>query len=273
MAEKRQIWGRFEEERGDLFLVSFESKKDRTKVLKGGAWCFDRTPVCLEVYDHITPMADVPMCHVRMWVIVSLIPPRYEEPDNLCFFGNLLGGYLDYDRTEFRKGVMKILFTHDIYKPVHLERQVHLDPGVEPMLRLNFLQLLGRCSVCNMITHAGKKCDGTHTVLGTSRGINFRAQPKPGYAFSAKPTIGVAINLAIVVSSSLVVKRKHVVCRLERTETSEIDESGLRRMGSSLGSGNSTLEIEVAFELETSPIVLEAVVGKDVVLSTTPSKK
>ncbi|KAL6185897.1 hypothetical protein ACLB2K_042019 [Fragaria x ananassa] len=134
------------QERGDLFLVSFESKKDRTKILKGGAWCFDCAPVCLEVYDGITPMTDVPMSHVRMWVIVSLIPPR--------------------------------------------------------------------CFVCNMITHVGEKCDGTHTVLGTSRGINCSAQPKPGYAFSTKPTIGVAINPAPVHSSSLVVKRKPVVRRL-----------------------------------------------------------
>ncbi|KAL6196207.1 hypothetical protein ACLB2K_031822 [Fragaria x ananassa] len=44
-------------------------------------------------------------------------------------------------------------------------------------------------------------------------------------------------------------------------------------MGSSSGSGNSTLENEVVYELETSPIVLEAVVGKDVVFSITPSKK
>ncbi|KAL6180466.1 hypothetical protein ACLB2K_047129 [Fragaria x ananassa] len=77
----------------------------------------------------------------------------------------------------------------------------------------------------------------------------------------------------LVVSSSPVVKRKHVVRRLEPTETSGIDESGLRRMGSSLGSGNSTPQIEVVSDLETSPIVVEAVVGKDVILSTTPSKK
>ncbi|KAL6181659.1 hypothetical protein ACLB2K_048309 [Fragaria x ananassa] len=140
-------------------------------------------------------MADVPMRHVRMWVIVSLIPPRYEEPDNLRSIGNLLGGYLDYDRTE--------------------------------------------CIVYNMITHAREKCDGTHTILGTSRSINFGAQPKPGYAFSAKPITNVAINPMLVVSLSPVVKRKHVV----------------------------------ASDLETSPIVVEADVGKDVILSTTPSKK
>ena len=60
-------WWNFRiQERGDLFLVSFESEKDKKKVLKGGAWCFDRVPVWIEVYDEITPMAEVPMCHVRM---------------------------------------------------------------------------------------------------------------------------------------------------------------------------------------------------------------
>ena len=59
-------WNLRIQERGDLFLVSFESEKDKKKDLKGCAWCFDRVLVCLEVYDGITPMADVPMCHVRM---------------------------------------------------------------------------------------------------------------------------------------------------------------------------------------------------------------
>ncbi|KAL6194453.1 hypothetical protein ACLB2K_035537 [Fragaria x ananassa] len=148
------------QERGDPFLVSFESMKDQAKVLKGGAWCFDYAPIFLEEYDGITPMADVPLRHVRI------------------------------------------------------------------------------CSVYNMITHAGEKCDGTQTVLGTSRGINFGVQPKPIFAFSAKLSTSLAINPAPVVSSSSAVKRKHVVVS----------------------------------ELETSPIVLEVVAKKDVVLST-PSKK
>ncbi|KAL6201479.1 hypothetical protein ACLB2K_025193 [Fragaria x ananassa] len=122
----------------------------------------------VRVYDGITPMADFPMRYVRMWVIISLIPPQYKEPYNLRFISNLLGEYLDYDCIEFRKGVMKILFTHDIYKPVLLERQIHLDPGVEPMLNFNFLHLLGTCFVYNMTTRPREKCDGTHTVLGTS---------------------------------------------------------------------------------------------------------
>ncbi|KAL6145107.1 hypothetical protein ACLB2K_055795 [Fragaria x ananassa] len=70
-------------------------------VLKGGAWCFDRTPVCLEIYDDIRPLVEVPMKHVRFWTRVTCIPPLYEEPDNLRLVGNLLGGFIDYDKKEF----------------------------------------------------------------------------------------------------------------------------------------------------------------------------
>lgn len=46
------------------FLFSFNSLQDKKKVLKGGAWSFDKVLVILEDGDGIIPMNIVPMRQV-----------------------------------------------------------------------------------------------------------------------------------------------------------------------------------------------------------------
>lgn len=83
---------RVQEKAENLFLFSFDSVRDRNKVLRGGVWCFGHAPVALEIYDGICPFAQVPMKHVLMWVRVTGIPPLSEVPRNFQLVGNLLGG-------------------------------------------------------------------------------------------------------------------------------------------------------------------------------------
>lgn len=53
------------QEKGTRFLFSFESFRDKKKVLRGGAWSFDKAPVILEDYDGIIPITVVSLRHVR----------------------------------------------------------------------------------------------------------------------------------------------------------------------------------------------------------------
>ncbi|XP_024187908.1 uncharacterized protein LOC112192413 [Rosa chinensis] len=148
---------RIHERAGDLFLFSFESVRDRNKVLRGRVWCYDRAPVCFAEYDGVKPLHEVQFKHLRVWARVSGIPPLYEESENLTLIGNLLGGFLDYDK-EFKKGLNRIFFSHDVSKPILLERKVYLDVGVEPILQFHFEHLQGRCSQCGLVTHTGIAC-------------------------------------------------------------------------------------------------------------------
>ncbi|XP_024162597.1 uncharacterized protein LOC112169774 [Rosa chinensis] len=170
---------RIQEKTDNRFLISFDLVRDRYKVLRGGVWCFNRSPICLEEYDGVLPIAEVPMKHVRMWVRVSDIPPLYEEPGNFILIGNLLGGYLDYDKREFRKGIVLILFSHDISKPIILERRVFLAPSIEPILQFQFEHLKGRCPQCGLITHSGAKCEEPNTAVYAPRVLKFVVAPLP----------------------------------------------------------------------------------------------
>ncbi|PRQ55096.1 hypothetical protein RchiOBHm_Chr1g0320861 [Rosa chinensis] len=206
---------RVQERADNHFLFSFGSVRDRNKVLKGGVWCYDHAPVCLEEYDGVLSIGDVPMKHIRIWVRVSGIPPLYEEPDNLILVGNLLGGYLDYDKKEFRKGIVRILFSHDISKPVLLERRVFLATGVEPTLKFQFEHLKGRCSQCGLITHSGEKCEEPNAVVSTPRVLRFGGGPPisgEGFSFSAQSNIDLPLP-----SPTILKKKKPVIRRQERS--------------------------------------------------------
>ncbi|KAK9922557.1 hypothetical protein M0R45_031018 [Rubus argutus] len=90
------------QEKGDLFLFPIDSVRDKRKVLRGGAWSFDKAPVILKDYDGMLTLADVAMKHLRFWVKVKGISPAFEELTNFKLIGDLLGGYLDYDKMMLR---------------------------------------------------------------------------------------------------------------------------------------------------------------------------
>lgn len=142
----------------DLFLFSFDSVRDKRKVLRGGAWSFDKAPVILEDYDGMLPLADVPMRHLRFWVKVEGISPAFEEPANFKLIGDLLGGFLDYDKRMLQQGIVRLFIQHDISKPVFLSRAVKFMEGVEALLKFTFEHLVGRCKKCSLLSHVGEPC-------------------------------------------------------------------------------------------------------------------
>ncbi|KAK9901849.1 hypothetical protein M0R45_001908 [Rubus argutus] len=106
---------------------------DSSLVLRGGAWSFGKAPVILEEYDGMLPLVAVPMRHLRFWVKVEGISPTFEEPVNFKLIGDLLGGYLDYDKMMLRQ-------------------------GVEALLKFTYEHLIGRCKKCSLLSHVGEQC-------------------------------------------------------------------------------------------------------------------
>lgn len=49
-------------------------------------------------------MNAVQIRHVCYWVKIEGIPPMFEEPENLKLIGDLLRGFLDYDKDLFNIG-------------------------------------------------------------------------------------------------------------------------------------------------------------------------
>ncbi|KAK9911859.1 hypothetical protein M0R45_035742 [Rubus argutus] len=125
------------QEKGTRFLFSFESFRDKKKVLR------------------------VPMWHVRYWVKIEGIPPAIEEPENFKLIGDLLRGFLDYDKALFKQGVVRVFLQYDVSIPIFLSIVIRLVEGVKPLLHFTFEHLVGRCKICKhcgLISHIGEQC-------------------------------------------------------------------------------------------------------------------
>ncbi|KAM5557576.1 hypothetical protein ABKV19_024782 [Rosa sericea] len=204
--------------------------------------------------------------HLRVWVRISGIPPLYEEPENFTLIGNLLGDFLDYDKKEFKKGVIWIFFTHDISKPFLLERKVFLDAGVEPVLQFQFEHLKGRCSQCGLVTHAGIPCEEPNTTISTPRVLNFPGLSTSGgsFSFSAQNK-----REFFTASSSIPKKKKPTIRRVERPNPPSASLSGSPTGSDPDASNGENVVSAVEHGLEQN---LRSVLVPDVVTGTGTTK-
>jgi hypothetical protein len=72
--------------------------------------------------------------------------------------GDVLGGFLDYNKALFKQGVVRIFLLNDVSKPIFLPRAIRLVEGVEPLLHFTFEHLVGRCKRCDLFSHIGEQC-------------------------------------------------------------------------------------------------------------------
>lgn len=211
------------QEKGDLLLFSFDSERDKRKVLRGGAWSFDKAPVILEDYDGMASLVEAHLRHIRFWVKVEGISPAFEEPANFRLIGDLLGGYLDYDKMKFRQGIVRLFIQHDISKPVFLSRVVKFMEGVESLLKFTFEHLVGRCKKCFLISHVGEPCslasedvpgEGSARVKLTGFG-SADLVPSSSFVFTSQPPRPIGSSLFQNVTSfpPLVKERRSIVIR------------------------------------------------------------
>jgi hypothetical protein len=209
--------------KGDLFLFSFDSVRDKRKVLRGGAWSFDKAPVILEDYDGLLPLADVPLRHLRFWVKVEGISPAFEEPANFRLIGDLLGGYLDYDKLMLRQGTVRLFIQHDISKPIFLSRVVKFMEGVEVLLKFTFEHLVGRCKRCFLLSHVGEQCSSVSDEVAGEGSERVKLSgfgsadlvPCSSFVFTSQPPrpIGSSIFKNVTSFPSLVKERRQIVIR------------------------------------------------------------
>ncbi|KAK9907816.1 hypothetical protein M0R45_000511 [Rubus argutus] len=112
--------------------------------------------------------------------------------------GDLLGGFLDYDKPLFSKGIVRIFIRHDLSKPILLKRVLMFDPRAEPMLTFAYKHLVGHCKFCGLITHVGHAMSSSPMASNKSILVHlpgfgsFAFVPGSSLAFSSQIPRGLA---------------------------------------------------------------------------------
>ncbi|XP_024172097.1 uncharacterized protein LOC112178132 [Rosa chinensis] len=159
----RRIWVR---ERGfkiqdrpqNRFVISFDLKKDKNKVLKGGTWYFNKAPVILQDYDGLSPLQAIKMETLLFWVKITNIPPALEVKETIMNVASIVGS-LEIDQKLFDiTSKIRVHVAHEITRPFLLKKTLKLAPGVIEEISFFFENLIGRCHKCNLIFHENGTC-------------------------------------------------------------------------------------------------------------------
>ncbi|XP_062021336.1 uncharacterized protein LOC133737874 [Rosa rugosa] len=142
-----------------LFVIAFDLRKDRNKVLKGGPWYFQRAPVVIHDYDGLKSPTAIQMDELFLWVKIRNIPPALEVKHTIMNIASVAGRFLEWDDKLFKaSGAVRVHVAHQIAKPFFLTETLKLAPGVIEEISFFFENLLGRCHDCGLIVHEHGTC-------------------------------------------------------------------------------------------------------------------
>ncbi|XP_062013980.1 uncharacterized protein LOC133730397 [Rosa rugosa] len=157
-----------------MFVLAFDLRRDRNKVLKGGPWRFNQALVVLQEYDGVSPIHEIDLTSLFFWVRIGNIPPLFEEPDMIKSIASVAGKFLEMDDKLFENvGKVRVHVAHDISKPFFLKKTLKLAPYVEVEISYFFENLVGKCDHCNLIYHEGDHWPliGSHAAPVTTKGM------------------------------------------------------------------------------------------------------
>ncbi|KAM5572397.1 hypothetical protein ABKV19_012454 [Rosa sericea] len=141
------------------FVISFDLRKDRNKVLRGGPWYFQRAPVIIHEYDGLKSPTAIQMNDLFFWVKLRNIPPTLEVRNTIVNTASIAGRFLEWDEKLFKATWdIRVHVAHHIAKPFFLTKTLKLAPGVIEEISFFFENLLGRCQDCSLIFHENGEC-------------------------------------------------------------------------------------------------------------------
>ncbi|XP_061993559.1 uncharacterized protein LOC133711453 [Rosa rugosa] len=141
------------------FVFAFDLRKDRNRVLWGGPWYFNRTPMIIQEYDGLMAPGALKMDSLFFWVRIENIPPALEVKQTIINVASVAGKFLDIDKKLFdNTGNIRVRVSHEISRPFFLKRTLKLAPGIVEEISYFFENLNGVCQMCHLILHENGTC-------------------------------------------------------------------------------------------------------------------
>ncbi|KAM5578331.1 hypothetical protein ABKV19_008576, partial [Rosa sericea] len=125
------------------FVIAFDLKRDRNKVLRGGPWRFNQAPVVMQEYDGIALPHSVALDALFFWVRITNIPPLFEDKDTIRDIAAIAGRVIELDDKLFdTTGKIRVRVSHALYKPFFLKKRVKLASEIEEEIGFFFENLV-----------------------------------------------------------------------------------------------------------------------------------
>ncbi|XP_042979843.1 uncharacterized protein LOC122310019 [Carya illinoinensis] len=114
-------WVRFKDLNEQCFLIEFQSKKDKEKILSGRPWCFDRNLLTLQEVDESMSINAVNFQYEPFWVQCYNVPlaamnEKIGEKIGKCL-GHVIRVDVDSDGSAWGR-CLRIRVAVDLHKPL-----------------------------------------------------------------------------------------------------------------------------------------------------------
>ncbi|KAL6125329.1 hypothetical protein ACLB2K_073388 [Fragaria x ananassa] len=106
--------------RGDRFLFSFISEREKNRVKRGGPWGDQRAMILLNDYDGFSDIMAVPLTFVCIWVEIKGLPPALTTAATARLVGETIGPILQVDQYGLNRGNACVRITLPLNDPVWL---------------------------------------------------------------------------------------------------------------------------------------------------------
>ncbi|XP_074289571.1 uncharacterized protein LOC141614725 [Silene latifolia] len=166
------------------FLFRFEDDRDKTRVIEGQPWHFDKFVWCFNEPSGEGKLSDTILDKLPIWARIYDLPIKGRTNEaNLKRLGEQLGTFVMRDvlpYPELEKAV-RIQILHNIRKPLQPLVEVRLADGKVNTFDVKYERLPLFCYGCGVLGHGLKDCDkGPHDEDNLIYGEKLRASPRKG---------------------------------------------------------------------------------------------
>ena len=144
----------------NLFLIEFEHSWEKSRVLEGRPWVFERNIFSVANFDGITPPETIEFEKVAFWVCVNNLPLACMSKEIGNQIGSTVGYVKEVETDEDGVGWGKFLHVKihvDLTKPLARGRHLNIQ-GKTVWILFQYERILRFCFHCKVVLHGKNGC-------------------------------------------------------------------------------------------------------------------
>ncbi|KAJ4842860.1 hypothetical protein Tsubulata_040286 [Turnera subulata] len=160
----------------NLFMFRFGDARDKTKVLMGEPWHFDRNVLILQSIEGNEQPFTIDLFRTPFWVHVYDLPFNYRDPEVARMIGKKLGFLMDvYEEDEWEMlSFLRVRVMLNLRVPLCKHLEIKIEEGVTFTVLFKYENLPSFCFFYGRLGHSMKDCGyDSNEENGGSTQINF----------------------------------------------------------------------------------------------------
>ncbi|XP_074346769.1 uncharacterized protein LOC141685575 [Apium graveolens] len=146
---------------GDRFSFVFYHVMDLQKVIDGGPWSFEQSPLVLQRLGEGEDPKEIKLNKMEIWLQVHDLPQGFMSERILQSIGEFVGGFVKIDKIDVEgawKAFARVRVILDTDKPLKRRMKIKREGGTWNWVNFKYERLSTFCFVCGLLGHSERDC-------------------------------------------------------------------------------------------------------------------